>query len=118
MASKRKKSAVSVRKKGVFFGITSRLLMAIVASLLVVSYASIVINPAKFWLLSLSGLLFVPLAVANLLLLLWAVKRRSRSVLIPLLALTPCFFFLGRYVQLSSGEDYVPKDPTLKIVFT
>lgn len=116
MASKRKKSAVSVRKKGVFFGITSRLLMAIVASLLVVSYASIVINPAKFWLLSLSGLLFVPLAVANLLLLLWAVKRRSRSVLIPLLALTPCFFFLGRYVQLSSGEDYVPKDPTLKIV--
>ena len=104
------------KKKGVFFGITSRLLMSIVAVLLIVSYASIVINPAKFWLLSLSGLLFVPLALANLLLLLWALKRRSRSVLIPLLALAPCFFFLGRYVQFSSDDDYVPTDPTLKIV--
>ena len=90
--------------------------MSIVAALLIVSYASIVINPAKLWLLSLSGLLFVPLALANLLLLLWALKRRSRSALIPLLALAPGFFFLGRYVQFSSDDDYVPADPTLKIV--
>lgn len=116
MAVKRKKAKVAKKKKGVFFGITSRLLMSIVAALLIVSYASIVINPAKFWLLSLSGLLFVPLALANLLLLLWALKRRSRSVLIPLLALAPCFFFIGRYVQFSSDDGYVPKDPTLKIV--
>ena len=116
MAAKRKKTKAAGKRNDVFFGITSRLLMSIVAALLMVSYASIVINPAKLWLLSLSGLLFVPLALANLLLLLWALKRRSRSALIPLLALTPGFFFLGRYVQFSSDDDYVPADPTLKIV--
>ena len=116
MATKRKKAKATAKRNDVFFGITSRLLMSIVAALLFVSYASIVINPAKMWLLSLSGLLFVPLALANLLLLLWALKRRSRSALIPLLALAPGFFFLGRYVQFSSDEQYVPTDPTLKIV--
>ena len=116
MAVKRKKAKPAGKRTDVFFGITSRLLMSIVAALLIVSYASIVINPAKLWLLSLSGLLFVPLALANLLLLLWALKRRSRSALIPLLALAPGFFFLGRYVQFSSDDDYVPADPTLKIV--
>lgn len=116
MAEKRKKAKPAGKRNDVFFGITSRLLMSIMAALLVVSYASIVINPAKLWLLSLSGLLFVPLAVVNLLLLLWALKRRSRSIFIPLLALAPCFFFLGRYVQISSEDDYVPTDPTLKIV--
>ena len=117
MTSKRRKNAKAAGKgKGVFFGITSRLLMSIVAALLIVSYISIIVNPAKIWVISLSGLFFVPLALANLILLLWAIKRRSRSALIPLLTLTPCFFFLGRYVQFSSEEDYQPKDPTLKMV--
>ena len=101
---------------GVIFGITSRLLMSIVAALLILSYASIVINPAKVWFISLSGLFFVPLALTNLILLLWALKRRSRSVLIPLLALLPGLFFMGRYVQMSSEDEYMPQDPTLKIV--
>jgi endonuclease/exonuclease/phosphatase family metal-dependent hydrolase len=116
MAAKRKQSKGSGRKNGVFFGITSRFLMSVIAALLILSYASIIINPAKIWLISLFGLFFVPLALANLILLLWAVKRRSRSALIPLLALAPGFFFIGRYVQLPSENEYVPQDPTLKIV--
>lgn len=116
MAAKRKKSKGAAKVNGVIFGITSRLLMLIVAALLILSYASIVINPAKVWIISLFGLFFVPLALANLVLLLWALKRRSRSAIIPFLALVPGFFFMGRYVQLSSGEEYVPQDPTLKIV--
>lgn len=99
-----------------FFGITSRVLMMIVAGLLVLSYISIVINPARFWLISLLGLCFVPLSVMNLLLLLWAAKRRSRSFLIPLLALLPSLFFLGRYVRIDGEEPYPPQDPTLKVV--
>ena len=90
--------------------------MAVVAAMLILSYASIVINPAKVWVISLSGLFFVPLAMANLILFLWALKRRSRSALIPLLALAPCFFFIGRYVQFPSEDEYEPKDPTFKIV--
>ena len=68
-----------------FFGLTSRVLMVIVAGLLILSYASIVVNPAKIWLISLVGIFFIPLSILNLILLLWALKRRSRSFLIPLL---------------------------------
>lgn len=98
-----------------FFGITSRLLMAIVAGLLVLSYLSVVINPAKVWPISLSGIFFVPLSIANLVLLLWALKRRSRSFIIPLLAFLPALLFLGRYVRFSSEEVAEASCP-LKIV--
>ena len=84
------------KKNNRFFGITSRVLMLIVAGLLVVSYGTVFINPAKAWGLSLLGLMFVPLSIMNMILLLWALKRLSRSFVIPLLALLPSFFFIGR----------------------
>ena len=62
-----------------FFGLTSRVLMLIVAGLLVLSYASIIVNPAKVWFISLIGIFFIPLSILNLFLLLWALKRRSKS---------------------------------------
>lgn len=88
-------------------GFTSRVLMSAAAGLLVLSYLSVVVNPAKAWILVVFGLLFVPLAILNLVLLIWAIKRRSKAFLIPLLALLPSLFFVGRYVQMSdgSGED-------------
>ena len=95
------------KKKYRIFGITSRLLMLIVAVLLALSYLSIVINPARIWLVSLSGIFYVPLMTLNLILLLWALKRRSRSFMIPLLALIPSFFFIGRYVQFNSVKFFL-----------
>lgn len=87
------------------FGLTSRVLMLIVAGLLILSYASIVVNPAKVWLISLVGIFFVPLSALNLFLLLWALKRRSKAFLIPLMALLPSFFFVGRYVQVDTESE-------------
>lgn len=98
------------------FGITSRVLMLIVAGCLILSYGAVYVNPAKAWGFSLLGLMFVPFSVANLILLLWAVKRRSGSFVIPLLALLPSLFFLGRYVQVGSDETPTASDPTLKVV--
>ena len=95
--------------KNRFFGLTSRVLMLIVAGLLILSYASIVVNPAKVWFISLVGIFFVPLSLLNIFLLLWAIKRLSKSFLIPLLALVPAFFFAGRYVQFESDEDRVAR---------
>ncbi|MBE6233746.1 MAG: hypothetical protein E7118_04665 [Bacteroidales bacterium] len=103
------------RRKGVFGMITSRVLMMIVAAMLVLSYVSIVINPARLWAVSLVGLIFVPLSIVNLLLLIWALKRRSRSFLIPLLALLPSLFFLGRYVQ-TEKEIRPADDPVIKVI--
>ena len=103
--AKKKNKAVKTKSGNIIFGLTSRVLMTIVAVLLVLSYASIVVNPAKFWFISITGLLFVPLSIVNLLLLLWAVKRKSRSFVIPLMALLPAFFFVGRYVQTDTRQE-------------
>ena len=87
------------------FGLTSRVMMLVVAGLLILSYISIVINPAKVWLISVAGILFVPLSIINVILLLWALKRRSKSFMIPLAALVPAFFFVGRYVRYETDEE-------------
>lgn len=111
MAKKAQKTKKTAKPKvrNWFFGLTSRVLMLIVAGLLILSYASIVVNPAKVWLISLVGIFFVPLSIANVILLLWAMKRRSKSFVIPLLALLPAFFFVGRYVRVDSEEDRVAR---------
>ena len=102
------------KKKG-FLGITSRVLMLMAAGVLVLSYVSMLINPATSWGFTLLGLMFIPLALFNFILLLWAIKRRSRSFVIPFLAILPSFFFLGRYVQVDGGQE-PSGEPTLKIV--
>ena len=106
--------------KNKIFGLTSRLLMSIVAGLLILSYLSILINPAKVWLMSLVGLLFIPLSVINVILLLWALKRLSKSFIIPLLALLPAFFFIGRYVRIDTEEEQKERmsliDNSIKVV--
>ena len=99
-----------------FFGVTSRLLMSIAAGVLVLTYVSMLVNPAKAWVFTLLGLMFIPLAILNFILLLWAAKRRSRTIVIPLLALFPAFFFLGRYVQTGSADESVSDEPTLKMM--
>ena len=81
--------------RNIFFGLTSRFLMLVVAALLLVSYLSFIVNPAKLWLVSLLGLSFLPLLATNAFLLVWAVIRRSKAFVIPLLAILPCVFFLG-----------------------
>lgn len=92
-------------------------MMMLAALLLALSYLSMVINPARFWLMSIAGLLFVPFSALNLFLLIWAFARRSRAFVIPLLALLPAVFFLGRYVHFT-GEEQVETAPenSLKIM--
>ena len=91
--------------KNKIFGLTSRLLMSIVAGCLILSYLSMLVNPAKVWMMSLVGLLFVPLSALNIILLIWAIKRLSKSFVIPLLALMPAFFFVGRYVRVDTEDE-------------
>lgn len=103
-------------KKSALLGITSRMLMSIAAGALVLSYISMFINPAKAWGFTLAGLMFIPLAILNFILLLWAIKRKSRAFSIPLLALLPALFLIGRYVQVGPAQKDATDEPTLKIV--
>ena len=100
------------KKKGLgrfLFGFTVRTVMLVIAGVLVLSYLSMYVNPAEAWFMTIFGLLFIVFFVLNLILLLWAVRRRSGSFVIPLLALLPSVFLIGRYVQFS-GRDEVSED--------
>ena len=99
--------AKSRKKKGrTLFGmISARALMLCAALLLGASYLSIWFNPAKAWFLTIFGLLLAPFALLNFCLLVWALLRRSRAFVIPLLALLPAAFLLKYYYQ--GGETEV-----------
>ncbi len=104
------------RKRGnLVMGITSRVAMLVAAGLLLTSYLSIFVVPSPAWFMNLFGLLFIPFALLNFFLLLWALRRKSRSYWIPLLALLPAFIFVGRYFQFSSGGKE-KNESTVKIV--
>ena len=93
------------KKKSLFFGITSRTLMSISALLLIVSYLSMYVNPAKAWFMTIFGLLFLPLVLCNLILFFWAIFRRSKAVVIPLIALIPAMLLTGKFVRFTGPED-------------
>lgn len=89
--------------KSRFAGITSRVLMLLAAGLQVMTYLSVLVNPSRIWIMTVFGLLFVPVSLLNAVLLVWAVKRLSKAFVIPFLALLPSVFFLGEYVQFPEG---------------
>lgn len=98
------------------FGFTARTIMLLNAGVLVLSYLSLIVNPAKAWFFTIFGLLFFPFFLINLFLLTWAVIRRSKSFVIPLLALLPAFFLVGRYVQFGAPEPVPAGEETFKVV--
>lgn len=92
------------KKQGnLFVGISAGVLMLAAAGLLLLSYVSIVADPAKVWFFSIFGLLFFPALLLNIVLMVWAGVRRSRLFLIPLLAILPSLLFVGRYVRFGSS---------------
>jgi len=97
------------KKRNTFLGFTSRVLMLVAAGVLFFSYFSVLVSPVHGWLFSCMGLLFIPLMLLNLLLLVWAVKRRSKAFVIPLVALLPSLLFIGEYFQFGS-KDGNPDD--------
>ena len=79
--------------------------MLITAALLALSYASALVNPARFWLFSLAGLLYVPLALSALFFLVWSIRRRARIGWILALTLLPSLFLAGRYYQVRKAPE-------------
>lgn len=107
-------------KKGSWLlGTVGRIVLGSAAVLLLLSYLSVLINPAKFWFISLFGLFFVPLALVNFILLITALFLRSRAALIPLIALLPSLMFLSTIVQppfKNSKGDLEVNQSKLKVI--
>ena len=104
------------RKRSLLFGLTSRALMTAAAGLLLLSYLSMFVNPARAWFMSLFGLAYIPLLFLNGFLLVWALFRRSRAAWIPLLVLLPSVFLFGRYVRFSSHASGQPAEGDIRII--
>ncbi|MGN0190452.1 MAG: hypothetical protein ACI39U_02235, partial [Candidatus Cryptobacteroides sp.] len=59
------------------------------AGLQMLSYLSAVVNPAKVWVFSIFGLLFLPIFIINVILAVWAACHNSLLSLIPVIAILP-----------------------------
>ena len=86
----------------------------VMSVLLVLSYCSVIFDPAKFWFFTLFGLLYPLFLVITLGLFVWALFRRSSMKGLLLAVLLPSFFFAGRYYQphWKSPEG----TPSLKVI--
>lgn len=111
MTSRRKKKGIG----SILVGLTARTILLAFAGLLVLSYLSMFVNPARAWFFTIFGLLFLPLLVINVILLISSVLSRSKAALIPFVALLPALFLSGRYIQLSSPEQH-EGEKTVKLV--
>lgn len=84
------------------------------SGLLVLSYVSVVVDPAKAWFFTLFGLLYPLVFPATLALFVWSLFRRSSMRGLLALVLLPSLFFAGRYIQFKAPEP--SREPTLRLV--
>jgi len=94
------------RKKQRRFGLGSFIsvtVLLISAAVLLISYVSIFISPSKFWPPLFFGLYYIPIALWNLFLLIIAIIRRRKRLLIPLVALLPSLFFFDMFIKVGNN---------------
>lgn len=88
-------------------GISYSVVALTFAGLQLLSYLSAVVNPAKVWFFSIFGLLFLPIFIINIILAVWAGVHKSPLAFIPLIAILPSFFLLGRFFKPGQGEPRI-----------
>lgn len=92
------------RRTPLFWGIVFRIVLFVAAGCLGLSYLSIYVNPSKFGLPLFFGLFYIPILAVNVVLLLVAFARRSRSAWIPIIAILPSLLYLDLFVKIGGGS--------------
>lgn len=87
----------------------------IVSGLLILSYLSLVVDPAKAWVFTLFGLLYPVVLPVAIVLMVWALFRRSTMRGLLFLVLLPSLFIFGRYYQIKGPSEDSPA-ASLKVV--
>ena len=108
-----------MKKKGKIkvLSISYKVVATVFFLLLLLSYASVLVDPAVLPIAGFFGLYFIPVLIINILLLIISLLRWSSAAWISLAAILPSLFFAGAFLRLEkdSGNVAEPQD-CLKIL--
>ena len=93
------------------------LLALVLAAALLLSYLALFFNPTDFRLPMFFGLYFIPILLLNLLVLLIALLKYRRALLIPVIALIPTLFLADRFVKFGREEQAVSGKPVKVLTY-
>ena len=95
---------MGMKRKRTFGSTLFGLLALVAAAGLLLSYLALFFNPSQHPVPMFFGLYFIPLLLLNLLVLLVALLKYRRSLLIPFVALLPTLFLADRFVKFGREE--------------
>ena len=108
---------MAVTHKRTFGSTLFSLLALVVAAALLLSYLALFFNPTDYPVLMFFGLYFIPILLLNLLVLLIALVKYQRSLLIPILALIPTLFLADRFVKFGREEQKLSGKPVKVLTY-
>ena len=108
---------MGVTRKRTFGSTLFSLLALVVAVALLLSYLALFFNPTDYPVLMFFGLYFIPILLLNLLVLLIALVKYQRSLLIPILALIPTLFLADRFVKFGREEQELTGKPVKVLTY-
>ena len=108
---------MAVTRKRTFGSTLFALLALIVAAALLLSYLALFFNPTDYPVLMFFGLYFIPILLLNLLVLLIALVKYQRSLLIPIIALIPTLFLADRFVKFGREEQELEGKPVKVLTY-
>ena len=108
---------MAVTHKRTFGSTLFSLLALVVAAALLLSYLALFFNPTDYPVLMFFGLYFIPILLLNLLVLLIALVKYQRSLLIPILALIPTLFLADRFVKFGREEQELSGKPVKVLTY-
>ena len=108
---------MAVTHKRTFGSTLFSLLALVVAAALLLSYLALFFNPTDYPVLMFFGLYFIPILLLNLLVLLIALVKYQRSLLIPIIALIPTLFLADRFVKFGREEQELTGKPVKVLTY-
>lgn len=108
---------MALSRKRTFGGVVFALLATAAALALILSYLAIFLHPAHYPLVMFFGLYFIPILLLNVLLLLIAIFRHPRSLLIPVVAILPTLLLADRFVKFGREEQQLAGKPVKVLTY-
>ena len=96
---------MALKRKRTFGGVVFTLLATVAAVALLIAYLALFLNPVEHPVVMFFGLYYIPILLINVLLLLVAIFRHPRALLILLVAILPTLLLADRFVKFGREEN-------------